>query len=73
MGGYSFDNIPHEGDPDSDTVISLIHPSLDDFLFEESGNINIANASLVTGSTVLLGLCCTHCVVVFANPVGNVL
>ena len=68
MGGYSFDNIPHEGDPDSDAVISLIHPSLDDFLFEESGNINIANASLVTGSTVLLGLCCSTLCCCFCQP-----
>ena len=59
LGSYSFDNIQNERDLDSDNVVSLIHPSLDDFLFTESGNINIANASIVTGSTVLFGLCCT--------------
>ena len=59
IGSYSFDNFLHDIDPDLDAVVSLIHPSLDDYFFEESGNINVTNASIFTGSTILLGLSCT--------------
>ena len=84
LGSYSFDNVHNEKKPEYDTVVSLVHPALDDFLFTESGNIDIGNASIITGSTVLLGLCCTticcclckpyrQCVVGLCTMIGGIL
>ena len=59
MGSYSFDNMLREGDLDNDDVVTLLHPYLDDFLFDESANIDIASLSVISGGTILLGACFT--------------
>ena len=58
MSSYNFMNIPVKSVEEDDSLVSAIHPLIDDIIFTPAGDISIGSASLLTGGTLLLGLCC---------------
>ena len=64
MTKYNFVNVPIEDVEEENTLVSAVHPWIDDIIFDNAGNIAIGNASLLTGGTLVLSIvCCAICCV----------
>ena len=61
---YSFPQGQTRFADDADYEVFAVHPVLDKILFTETGNISVANISILSGGTVLLtAFCCCICCV----------
>ena len=58
MGDYTFMNVNTDNEMNDDDLVSVVHPVIDEFLFTPAGDIEIGNAAILTGGTVLFGICC---------------
>ena len=50
--------LPSESLEEDESPVVAIHPAIDDWVMNPSGNISIASISILSGSTLLISACC---------------